>query len=150
MNITRRHMMIGLAGAGVLGAGYTLAPTRSSAAESTFLDPVEAHKQALSGDILLIDIRRPDEWKRTGVGQGAIPIDMRRPDFIQAVSAAQTERGGLPVALICARGVRSRRMTFALVQANVGPIIDIPEGMLGSRAGPGWLQRKLPVTAWNG
>ena len=53
--------MIGLAGAGVLGAGYTLAPTRSSAAESTFLDPAEAHKQALSGDILLIDIRRPDE-----------------------------------------------------------------------------------------
>ncbi len=141
-------MLLALTGAGVIGAGYTLAPSLSGAAEATLLDPEQAHAQALAGEILLIDIRRPDEWKLTGVAEAAVPIDMRRRDFIDAARAEQAKRGGVPVALICARGVRSRRMTNALADANVGPIIDIPEGMLGSRAGPGWLKRNLPVTAW--
>jgi len=144
-------MLLGLTGvAGLAGAGYLLVPSRSGVGESARLDPVEAHRQALSGDILIVDIRRPDEWQRTGLGQGAVPIDMRRKDFVDALLTEQMKRGGLPVALICARGVRSRRVAFALAQANVGPIIDVPEGMLGSRAGPGWLKRKLPLVAWSG
>lgn len=151
MQITRRHMLLGLTGAaGLVGAGYLLVPSRSGAGESARLDPMEAHRQALSGDILLVDIRRPDEWQRTGLGQGAVPIDMRRKDFVDALLAEQMKRDGLPVALICERGVRSRRVAFALAQANVRPIIDVPEGMLGSRAGPGWLKRNLPLVAWSG
>lgn len=83
-------MLLGFTGAaGLVGAGYLMVPTRSGAGESALLDPVEAHRQALSGKILLIDIRRPDEWQRTGLGQGAVPIDMRRKDFVDALLAEQ-------------------------------------------------------------
>lgn len=108
------------------------------------LTPREAHAAAMRGDVLLVDIRRPDEWMRTGVGEGAIPIDMRRPDFVQVLlaHAGTTDR---PVALICARGVRSRQLSSALLNAGFSRVIDVPEGMLGSGAGPGWLASDLPV-----
>ncbi|MEM8582520.1 MAG: rhodanese-like domain-containing protein, partial [Pseudomonadota bacterium] len=54
-----------------------------------------------------------------------------------------------PVAVICARGIRSARLTRRLEAAGIGPIVDIPEGMLGSRSGPGWLSRELPVIRVN-
>ena len=39
------------------------------------LTVAQAHEQALAGEILLVDIRRPDEWRRTGIGQGAQPFN---------------------------------------------------------------------------
>lgn len=104
----------------------------------------DAHAAAASGAITLVDIRRPDEWARTGVGQGAVPIDMRDRDFIDQLLTYVTDKNA-PVALICARGVRSRGMTRKLTAAGFTNIIDVPEGMLGSGAGPGWLASGLPI-----
>ncbi|NNK16265.1 MAG: rhodanese-like domain-containing protein [Sulfitobacter sp.] len=105
----------------------------------------EAHAAAASGEIVLIDIRRPDEWARTGVGQNALPIDMRAPNFIDRLLAVTNGRKDVPVALICARGVRSARLSRQLSDAGFTSILDVPEGMMGSGAGPGWLDRGLPV-----
>ncbi|NNE51155.1 MAG: rhodanese-like domain-containing protein [Sulfitobacter sp.] len=105
----------------------------------------EALRAAEAGEVLLIDIRRPDEWARTGIGRGAIPIDMRRPDFTDVLLA---QAGGVPdrpIALICARGVRSARLAARLEAAGFTTVLNVPEGMLGSGAGPGWLQAGLPV-----
>ncbi len=147
MGTISRRLMIG-GGLGVLavtgGGAWYLAPT----AAELVMTPPEALEAARTGDILLVDIRRPDEWADTGVPEGAVPIDLRREDFAQAVSAARASKSQ-PVAVICARGVRSRRITVSLDEAGIEPIIDIPEGMLGSFAGPGWLERDLPVVAWN-
>jgi len=108
-------------------------------------------KQALAlaraGDIHLIDIRRPDEWSRTGVASPAIPIDMRRADFAAVLTSVLATKGQRPVALICARGVRSNRLRTRLMNAGLTNIIDVPEGMLGSGAGPGWLKSGLPLRA---
>lgn len=104
----------------------------------------DAHAAALSGTVTLIDIRRPDEWSRTGVGQGAIPIDMREPKFTQKLLGHVTDVDA-PIALICARGVRSRGLAKRLTAAGFTNIIDVPEGMQGSGAGPGWLAAGLPV-----
>lgn len=114
------------------------------------LSAPDAHAAAVAGDITLIDIRRPDEWARTGVGEGAIPLDMRRVDFTDALRAKMVGRQHIPVALICARGVRSARLSARLAAAGFTNIIDVPEGMLGSGAGPGWLKRGLPVVALSG
>jgi rhodanese-related sulfurtransferase len=107
----------------------------------------DSHARALSGDLLLVDIRRPDEWARTGIGEGAVPLDMRRADFGAALLAAAGGDSARPVALICARGVRSRQLSARLAAAGFTRVIDVPEGMLGSGAGPGWLARGLPVVA---
>lgn len=111
------------------------------------LTPVEAHQAAISGALLLVDIRRPDEWAHTGLGEGAVPLDMRRQDFETALLQAAGGNRSRRVALICARGVRSRHMTERLDAAGFTNIIDVPEGMVGSGAGPGWLRRGLPVVA---
>ena len=95
---------------------------------------------------MLVDIRRPDEWALTGVGQGAHPLDMRRDDFTAALSNLLQDNPDRPVALICARGVRSRFMVRKMQQAGFHTVLDVPEGMLGSGAGPGWIKRGLPVT----
>jgi rhodanese-related sulfurtransferase len=110
------------------------------------MTPQEVHAAALRGEVLLIDIRRPDEWAATGVGEGAAPLDMRRPDFIEALVGLAGIDRARPVALICARGVRSRKLAADLSAAGFVNILDVPEGMLGSGAGPGWIGRRLPLT----
>src|SRR5690606_6382542 len=70
----------------------------------------EAHDKAQAGAITLVDIRRPDEWAATGSAGGALRLDLRRPDFIQALAAAVNDDRTAPIALICARGVRSARL----------------------------------------
>lgn len=145
-NWRRRGVIIAVAGAvvgtGVFGSRWF---NVNAAVTGTALSVQDAHDQAERGDILLIDIRRPDEWAATGIGAGAVPLDMRRPDFTDALLQATGGLTDVPVALICARGVRSRHLSEALSEAGFTRIIDVPEGMLGSGAGPGWLRSGLPV-----
>ena len=109
-----------------------------------------AFEAAQTGDVILIDIRRPDEWASTGIGTGAHPIDMRNAGFIAELDALTGNQKDLPIALICARGVRSARLSTALTEAGYSRVINVPEGMLGSKAGPGWIRTGLPVTAYGG
>ena len=148
--LTRRGFGL-VAGAAVIG-GVVFASrwyniSAQAGADGTLSAP-DVHAAALSGAVLLVDIRRPDEWSRTGVGEGAVPIDMRRDDFSDTLLGRTEGRRDTPVALICARGVRSRGLTQRLTKAGFTRIIDVPEGMLGSGAGPGWLKRGLPVVTW--
>jgi rhodanese-related sulfurtransferase len=113
------------------------------------LSTPDAHEKAVAGDIILIDIRRPDEWAKTGSGEGAHRIDLRVDDFVTLVQEAAGGDLNAPVALICARGVRSARTSNQLINAGFTNIIDVPEGMLGSAAGPGWLKRGLPLVKDN-
>ena len=138
-----------LLGAMALVAGGAIGAARwyNISAEVTGgdLTALEALTAVQNGEITLVDIRRPDEWHRTGIGQGAIAIDMRQQDFIDVLVEKNRGNMAAPVALICARGVRSRRMLKRLQDAGFTNILDVPEGMLGSGAGPGWLERGLPV-----
>ncbi|TMV09643.1 rhodanese-like domain-containing protein [Ruegeria sediminis] len=110
----------------------------------------DAHEGAVAGDLVLIDIRTPQEWRATGIGEGAHPIDMRRADFVQAMVDAAGPDRNRAIALICARGVRSARLSLELAEAGFANIVDVPEGMLGSRAGPGWVKAGLPVRDYDG
>jgi len=139
--LTRRNLLIGAGSITLAGAAWSMKPEF----EGDELTPQEAHEAAQTGAITLVDIRRPDEWAKTGVGLGAMPLDMRRDDFIPALLALVDGDTSRPIAVICARGVRSDRMSLRLDKAGFTRIIDVPEGMLGSRAGPGWVKRGLPV-----
>ncbi|WP_338144749.1 rhodanese-like domain-containing protein [Fertoeibacter niger] len=144
MGLTRRRaLLLGLA---ALPVGY-LAWSRILAGDfgGPALNPAQAHAMAQAGGLALIDIRRPDEWALTGIGQGATPLDMRRKDFDDALAARVAGDRTAPIALICARGVRSARLGNRLLAAGFSNIRDVPEGMLGSGAGPGWIARGLPL-----
>ena len=139
-----RRLLIGTAITGL--GGVALARWYNiGAREEDGMNVNTAYAAAIEGRITLIDIRRPDEWAATGIAQGAIPLDMRDPEFAQKLLAL-VPAPNARIALICARGVRSRHMAGQLTEAGFTNIIDLPEGMLGSGAGPGWLAAGLPVT----
>lgn len=145
---SRRWVLIGAGACVVTGFAireYRLIPPSYAGGH---LSVEDAHQQALTGGILLLDIRTPREWQSTGVGEGAHPLDMRRDDFVAALDQLTGGDRNAPVALICARGVRSARLSNRLSEAGFTNIIDVPEGMLGSAAGPGWVRAGLPVGAF--
>jgi rhodanese-related sulfurtransferase len=137
MKITRRRFVAGLA-----VSPACVAPSYAKGV----LTASEAFSKAATGRITLLDIRTPEEWAETGTGAGAQRLDMRRDDFVSALDKLLGGDRTKPVALICARGVRSSRLSRTLREGGFTNIIDVPEGMLGSYAGPGWLERGLPVS----
>lgn len=111
-----------------------------------------AAQQALAEQRLtLIDVRTAEEWRQTGVAPGAQRINMNQPGgpqaFIAAVLEAVDGNKDAPIALICRTGNRSGLMQRLLLQAGFTDVANVSEGMAGSRAGPGWLRRGLPVKA---
>ncbi len=111
------------------------------------LTPDEAYTKALSGEIVLIDIRTPDEWAETGLPDVALQNDLYAPDFIQKLLAIRDQNPDTPLALICRTGSRSGNATAQLYRAGLTNVIDVVEGVAGSGVGPGWFARGLPVRA---
>lgn len=109
------------------------------------IDAKAAFKKAETGELLLLDIRSPQEWKETGTGTGAKKVSMHQPGFLAKLDALTGNDKTKPVALICATGGRSNWLQGELVKRGYTNIIDVSEGMLGSSTGPGWLKRGLPV-----
>jgi rhodanese-related sulfurtransferase len=109
----------------------------------------DAYAQARAGALTLIDIRRPEEWRQTGVAKGARQIDMAHPrgdaGFVGQVAAELGGDKNAPIALICRTGNRTTRMQRVLTDAGFTRVYNIKEGMAGSGAGPGWIARGLPV-----
>jgi len=137
----RRGFLLVGAGAGIAA----LAAFVSRRFDGETLDAERACRAANGGTLTLIDIRRPDEWALTGVGRGAQPLDMLNPDFDESLARLIGADRTAPIALICARGVRSARLACRLARAGYTRIIDVPEGMPASAAGPGRIARGSPV-----
>lgn len=148
--ISRRGVLVGGGVVALALAGGAWWRRQAPDYDGVALSVAQAHAAARSGDVTLIDIRTPREWRATGIGEGAVPIDMRRDDFVDALQRVAGQDPGARLALICARGVRSARMSLRLSTAGFTNIADVPEGMLGSGAGPGWIRSGLPVRDWNG
>lgn len=106
----------------------------------------EARMQELSGDIVVVDVRRPEEWASTGLPGGATGITWGEPDFVKRVLAALGGDPSRPVALICRTGRRSAAAAKRLERSGFIAVSDVSEGMEGRRGvGPGWTARELPV-----
>ncbi|MEM6711338.1 MAG: rhodanese-like domain-containing protein [Pseudomonadota bacterium] len=147
-HLPTRRFVLGLGAVGVAGGG--LAATRwfnvfAATDAETDLSAEAAYQMALDAEIYLVDIRRPDEWQRTGIAEPAIALDMRRNDFEAELQLLFDKQGARPVALICARGVRSARLMVRLERSGFTQILDVPEGMIGSGAGTGYLAKALPL-----
>ena len=133
------------------GLAVLLAAGTLSGAEATdALSAPQALALLRAGKIVLIDVRSPREWRATGVPTGAKTVTIHHPqgpsgflrDILKAAGGDKTR----PIALICARGVRSSRAKRFLDANGFTNVRDVPEGMLGRGLRPGWLARKLPTT----
>lgn len=138
-------------GAGAFGAALLSGTNPAEAGHPTpsanvyKINSDAAHKAALAGEIILVDIRRPDEWLETQVGEGAIGLDMRAENFVEILVSLREANPDKPIALICATGMRSGYVTTELTQRGFPGLIDVSEGMIGGADGPGWLKRGLPT-----
>lgn len=128
-----------------------LSITACSGESGPALTAPEAFAQAQAGKLTLIDIRRPDEWRQTGVAKDALRINMAHPQgtsgFVQQVAAELGGKRDTPIGLICRTGNRTTHMQRALRDAGFTQVYNVREGMAGSAAGPGWIARGLPVEA---
>jgi rhodanese-related sulfurtransferase len=141
-----RRGLIGLLAGGTIAAGLYVFGDR---ARSVPIAPDVALARVRDGSLVLVDIRRPDEWALTGVAVGAVPLDMREEGFVAALDRLIEGDRATPIALICARGGRSRKLAAQLTAAGFTGVLDVSEGMLGSAAGPGWIARGLPTLIYS-
>jgi rhodanese-related sulfurtransferase len=109
------------------------------------MTPREAAPQIAAGEMLLVDVRTPEEWRATGLARSAVPIDMRDPQFQAKLAQARRGREDKPVALICAGGVRSARVQASLAQISGIKTVNITGGMSGYGGRAGWIAEGLPV-----
>lgn len=142
MNCTRRRLLLLLAIFPALPAS-----TLSQAQGRNVWSAREAYTALREDRTRLLDIRSPKEWQETGVAQGAWPVSMHDMKFTTRLGVARELAASRPIALICATGNRSGLVTRALRMAGHDDLIDVSEGMLGSRAGPGWIRSGLQVVS---
>ncbi len=98
-----------------------------------------------SGNMVMLDIRSPAEWKETGLAAGAWPVSMHEKGFVQQLQAVITQYSPDNVALICATGGRTAHVTKILEANGISGIADVSEGMMGNQRGPGWIDRGMSV-----
>jgi rhodanese-related sulfurtransferase len=122
-------------------------PTHHSATSQRLLSASEAHAASQAGDVVLIDIRTPEEWRQTGIPLGAHAINMHDDPriFTQRLMAAFGGDRTRRIALICRTGNRSSHLQVQLLRAGFTNVVDVAEGMAGSRHGQGWLRSGLPT-----
>jgi len=138
------------------GGMMALEMRRPAAARSSAFDlsASEAERMAAAGELILIDIRTPEEWRQTGVPAGAKRGNLHHPGGAQGFGdAVLAQVGGdrqAPIGLICRSGNRSTQALKLLKSQGFTRLFNVREGMAGSGAGPGWLKRGLPVVPCNG
>ena len=118
-------------------------------AEIIKMTPDVAREKALAGELVLIDIRRPEEWAETGVPDVALLLDMTSREFLSKLNAIRLQNPDVPLAFTCRTGNRSNYLTGELEKLGFSGIIDVVGGMSGSRADKGWAKRGLPIRSVN-
>ncbi len=139
---SRRVFLTGVITA--VAAGFALNATPVRAGEAT-MTPPEAHKAAVAGDIILVDVRTPQEWAESGLGEGAIGLDMTAKGFVDSLVKLRNAYPDKPIGLICRTGHRSTYVFDALNKQGFPGLVNVPEGMLGGPNGQGWIPRGLPT-----
>ena len=143
--LIRRALMAGF----TMLVGTLALATAAPAGEGAVIAADVAAGRATAGEILVIDVRSPKEWRQTGVPKGARRVTIHDPGglpgFVEAVKAALGGDLKRPIAIICATGNRSTLAQRLLATAGFTRVLNIREGMLGGPNGPGWLRRGVPV-----
>lgn len=107
----------------------------------------QAYEAVKNDEIILLDIRTEGEWKESGIGEGAWPLNLKHKQFASKLFAIIDANPDKKIGLICAVGGRSGYVIGALEQRGYKNIVDVSEGMFGSANGPGWLKVGLPTVS---
>lgn len=118
-----------------------------SFAEITQLDNVALQKLKDEG-VVIIDVRRDDEWLQTGILEGSHGITFFDKKGRYDIDAWLSEVDKLikpdqPVVLICARGVRTSKIA-GLLDKRLGytQVHNVTDGINS------WIEDEMPIVEW--
>ncbi len=142
-------ILVALIGVGAAAAWAQSVMTRKPDL-GTVMTAAEAHEKALRGEVLLVDVRTPEEWKQTGVPASGFAITMHQDAaaFQSQIKAALGDDPTKPVAVICRTGNRTTQLQGAMKALGFQNPINVAEGMAGGPNGAGWVRNGLPVRKW--
>ena len=116
----------------------------------TVVSPDQALQLARGGQVTIIDIRRPDEWRQSGLPAGTeramVRLSRGPNEFLHKIAKLTQGDKSKRIFLICAAGVRFGYAAKLLASRGYTQVMDISEGMLGNGHGAGWLARDLPIS----
>lgn len=135
--ISRRQTLVGALIAAALPARLF--------ADDAVISASDAYMAMKDGKMILVDVRRPDEWLDTGVAEGAWLLDMRDQNFGAYLMAVLDRNPDHEVAIICRTGNRTGQLMRALKDSGITRVVDVTEGMQGGPRGTGWINSGLPV-----
>lgn len=126
-NTTRRNTLlaIGAAFAILAGAGLALSPDDQTLAYEH--GPVSV-AELTTGDALVVDIRRPEEWTETGVVEGSLLFTYTAPErFLGQLGPELAD--GRDLVLICRSGNRTQDAADELATLIPNRIISVEGGI---------------------
>ncbi|WP_299353653.1 rhodanese-like domain-containing protein [uncultured Shimia sp.] len=130
---------------------FMLSSTAFAVALPAYADATLTPEQALSGidegSLILIDVRRPEEWQETGVAKGAWLLDMTDKQFGPRLMAVLERNPNHQVAIICRTGNRTNYLMSVLAENKIEGVLDVSAGMAGGPRGNGWIPSGLPTVS---
>lgn len=114
------------------GRSHDNPPIKSVSAQDAF-------DKVAGNEVVLIDVREANEWRKTGLPQGAIGVALQDRDFMTKLVSALANDLAQPVCFSCLQGGRSIAAAKKAQQAGITDIYNL-EGGIGS-----WIEAKLPT-----
>ncbi len=99
----------------------------------------EAHDLVQKGKVILIDVRRPDEWETTGRPQGARGVTLQDPEFVDKVLKIAGDKKKSALAMSCRTGMRSMEGAKMLGVAKFTNVANVTGGFVE------WENQGLPI-----
>lgn len=133
----------------VIAMVWAATPRPEAQTAGDIISADQAYQMAEAGELVIIDIRTPQEWEETGVAAPAVqlsmPADVTDSRFLTKFNAIKADNPDKKIAIICATGGRTGWMHAQLEKNGMGGTLNISEGMFGNELGEGWIKRGLPV-----
>ena len=104
-----------------------LLPPQPASAQQIYTAQPSA-QQLQEAPVLLVDIRRPEEWVETGVLPNALLLTFESPAQFMAALRPHLQPGQ-PVALICRTGNRTARAARLIAPDLDVPVVDVAGGI---------------------
>ncbi|MBK5947433.1 sulfurtransferase [Rhodobacter veldkampii DSM 11550] len=120
-----------------------LRASRSGSAHVERIDPKEAVRRAMSGEVVLLDVRDANELRATGRAAGAVHVPMMAlrmkcdPSSPECLPEFKT---GKPIVVYCATGARSQGAGQMLLTMGHGPVFNLG-GLMHWQAAGGAITR---------
>lgn len=105
----------------------------------SLITPMEASQKLSSGELVLIDVREPNEWAADGSPYGCQRIALQNPHFLEEVLQSTNYDKNAKIAVCCRSGMRGDKAVRLLLDAGFNDVANVEGGMVR------WLTEELPV-----